>query len=132
MRHDGRILCFGEVLIRLSAPGAEFLLQTPGLNAAFGGAEANVAVSLARLGHEARMISILPANALGRAAVDELRRYGVDVSGLRTGPGRMGLYFFTPGAVRRASEVLYDRADSAFARAGADAIDWEAQLAGAG
>ncbi len=132
MRRDGRILCFGEVLIRLSAPGAEFLLQTPHLNAAFGGAEANVAVSLARFGHPVRMISILPDNALGRAAVDELRRYGVDVSALKTGPGRMGLYFFTPGAVRRASQVLYDRADSAFARADAGAVDWDAELDGAG
>ncbi len=132
MRRNGRILCFGEVLIRLSAPGAEFLLQMPHLNAAFGGAEANVAVSLARFGHQARMISILPDNALGRAAVDELRRYGVDVGSLKTGPGRMGLYFFTPGAVRRASQVLYDRAESAFARADADAIDWDVQLDGAG
>ncbi len=132
MRRDGRILCFGEVLIRLSAPGAEFLLQTPHLNTAFGGAEANVAVSLARFGHQVRMISILPDNALGRAAVDELRRYGVDVTALRTGAGRMGLYFVTPGAVRRASQVLYDRADSAFARADADAVDWDVELDGAG
>ena len=132
MRQDGCILCFGEILIRLSAPGAEFLLQTPRLETTFGGAEANVAVSLARLGHEARMLSVLPDNALGRAAADELRRYGVDVSRLKTGPGRMGLYFFTPGAVRRASEVLYDRADSAFARAPADTVDWTDELKGAG
>jgi 2-dehydro-3-deoxygluconokinase len=132
IRQEGAILCFGEVLIRLSAPGAEFLLQTPRLETTFGGAEANVAVALARFGHDARMLSVLPDNALGRAAVDELRRYGVDVSALVTGPGRMGLYFFTPGAVRRASQVLYDRADSAFARAAPDAIDWPAALQGAG
>ena len=133
IRQDGRILCFGEVLLRLSAPGAEFLLQTPRLQTTFGGAETNVAVSLARFGHDVRMISILPDNAIGRAATDELRRYGVDVSGLQVAPGgRMGLYFFTPGAVRRASQVLYDRADSAFARAGADAIDWSETLKGAG
>jgi len=132
IRRDGRILCFGEVLLRLSAPGAEFLLQTPRLETTFGGAEANVAVSLARFGHAVRMVSVLPDNVIGRAATDELRRYGVDVSALQASPGRMGLYFFTPGAVRRASQVLYDRADSAFARAGADAIDWNAALEGAG
>jgi len=132
IRQDGRILCFGEVLLRLSAPGAEFLLQTPRLETTFGGAEANVAVSLARFGHAVRMVSILPDNAIGRAASDELRRYGVDVSGLKAAPGRMGLYFFIPGAVRRASQVLYDRAESAFARAGADAIDWDEALQGAG
>lgn len=132
IRRDGRILCFGEVLLRLSAPGAEFLLQTPRLETTFGGAEANVAVSLGRFGHDVRMVSILPDNAIGRAARDELRRHGVDVSALQTAPGRMGLYFFTPGAVRRASQVLYDRADSAFAKAPPDAIDWDRVLKGVG
>lgn len=132
IRQDARIVCFGEVLLRLSAPGAEFLLQTPRLETTFGGAETNVAVSLARFGHDVRMVSILPDNAIGRAATDELRRYGVDVSALQAAPGRMGLYFFTPGAVRRASQVLYDRGGSAFAQAGADAIDWGQALDGAG
>ena len=127
----GKIVCFGEVLIRLSAPGHELLLQSSQLKVCFGGAEANVAVSLARLGHEARMVSVLPDNPLGRAAVEELRKLGVDTGGLRTGPGRMGLYFLAPGAVRRASEVLYDRAFSAFAEAAPDAVDWDREFEGA-
>lgn len=131
MANPGRIVCFGEVLIRLSAPGAELLLQSPQLKVCFGGAEANVAVSLARLGHDARMVSILPDNPLGRAALEELRRFGVDTSGLKHAPGRMGLYFLAPGAVRRASEVLYDREGSAFAEAAVDSIDWDTALEGA-
>jgi len=131
MARRGAIVCFGEVLIRLSAPGHELLLQSPQLKVCFGGAEANVAVSLARLGHDARMVSVLPDNPLGRAAVEELRKHGVGVAGVRTGPGRMGLYFLAPGAVKRASEVLYDRAHSAFAEAAADLIDWDAALEGA-
>jgi 2-dehydro-3-deoxygluconokinase len=119
------VVCFGEILIRLSAPGAEFLLQTPRLDAHFAGAEANVAVSLARLGDAARMVSVLPENALGRAALDELRRYGVDAEGVRFAPGRMGLYFVTPAAGPRAAEILYDRADSAFAQFDLKGvIDW--------
>lgn len=125
-----RFVCFGELLIRLASPPGELLLQTPTLLPTFAGAEANVAVSLARLGSDATFVSVVPDNALGRAAREELRRYGVDVSGLRTGPGRMGLFFLTPGAVLRPSEVLYDRAHSAFALA-ADAIDWDAALTGA-
>lgn len=125
------VVCFGEVLVRLAAPDNELLLQSPTLKVSFGGAEANVAVSLARLGHAARMLSVLPDNGLGHAAVDELRRYGVDASGVRFTPGRMGLYFLTPGAAQRSSQVLYDRADSAFSR-GASAIDWDAALVGAG
>src|SRR5262245_11945913 len=99
MAEAARIVCFGEMLIRLSAPGAELLLQSPQLKVCFGGAEANVAVSLARLGHAARMVSILPDNPLGRAALQEIRGHGVDVSALRFAPGRMGLYFLAPGAV---------------------------------
>lgn len=127
----GAIVCFGEILIRLSAPDNELLLQSPRLDIHFGGAEANVAVSLSRLGGAARMVSVLPDNALGRAARDELRRYGVTVEGVGFAPGRMGLYFLTPGAMQRPSEVTYDRAGSAFAQAAPDAVDWHKALHGA-
>jgi 2-dehydro-3-deoxygluconokinase len=125
-----RFVCFGEILIRLSAPAGELMLQTPRLDTAFGGAETNVAVSLARLGHHARIASVLPDNALGHAALSELQRYGADTSLCAFGGGRMGLYFATPGAGPRAAEILYDRADSAFARA-PEKIDWSKALAGA-
>ena len=127
-----RVVCFGEVLLRLEAPDGEVLLQTPRLRVTYPGAEANVAVSLARFGRPAAMVTVVPDNRLGQAALEELRRYGVDVSGARRGPGRMGLFFLTQGAVLRPSEVLYDRAGSAFARAAPDAIDWAPLLDGAG
>ncbi len=124
-----RIVCFGELLLRLSAPGHQRLLQTPGLEVHVGGAEANVAVSLACLGHDAAVVSTVADNALGEAAVGELRRHGVDTRRIRAVPGRMGLYFLSHGALQRPSEVLYDRADSAFART--RDYDWDALLAGA-
>src|SRR5690606_18980720 len=108
---------------RLAAPGRERLLQGPALEARIGGAEANVGVSLARFGHQVAMVGTMPDNALGEAAAGELRRHGVDTTGLRRAPGRMGLYFLAPGAIQRPAEVLYDRAGSAFALAGADAYD---------
>ena len=126
-----RIVCFGELLVRLSSADGEQLLQSPALHANFGGAEANVAVSLARFGHDAAMVSVVPPNALGAAAVAELRRNGVRTSGIVTAPGRMGLYFLVPGAVSRPSAVLYDRAGSAFALAAPTAIDWPTELRGA-
>lgn len=131
MTRSGRVVCFGEVLLRLSAPASELLLQTPRLDVHVGGAEANVAVSLACLGHETAVVGVLPDNPLGRAARDELRRYGVGTRGLRFAPGRMGLYFLSLGAVLRPSDITYDRADSAFAAAAPDAIDWERELDGA-
>lgn len=125
------IVCFGEILLRLSPVGRELLLQSPRLDACFGGAEANVAVSLARLGHDARMASVLPDNEIGAAALGELRRHGVDVSHIRSDHGRMGVYFVTSGAVTRPGSVLYDRAGSAFAEAEPEAIDWTRVFAGA-
>ncbi len=127
----GRVVCFGELLLRLAAPGREMLLQSGRLDVHVGGAEANVAVGLARLGHEAAMVSRVPDNALGDAAAGHLRRYGVDASAVSTGPGRMGLYFLSPGAGVRPSDIVYDREGSAFALAGPGDFDWDALLEGA-
>jgi 2-dehydro-3-deoxygluconokinase len=124
------VVCFGEVLIRLSAPDNELLLQSARLDVCFGGAETNVAVNLARLGHASKIASVIADNGLGRAGRDELRRHGVDVSGLRFASGRMGLYFLTPGVGQRPSEVLYDRAGSTFAERAGE-IDWDQALDGA-
>jgi len=126
-----RIVCFGEMLLRLAPPGRELLLQTPRFETSFGGAETNVAVGLARLGDEARIVTVLPEGAIGHAALAELRRWDVDVGGVRMAPGRMGLYFLTPGAALRPAEVHYDRTGSAFATAAPDLIDWTAELEGA-
>lgn len=127
----GRVVCFGELLLRLSAPGRQLPFQSPRLDAHFGGAEANVAASLAILGHRAAMVSALPANAPGRACMGELRRHGVDTSGIRFADGRMGLYFLAPGAMQRPSEVTYDRADSVFALTPPAAYAWPQLLSGA-
>ena len=126
----GRFLAFGEIMLRLSPPGRELLLQTPRLDVWVAGAEANVATQLARLGHDVGFASRVPDNDLGRAAIATLRGHGVDVRHIQTGGERMGLYFVTSGAGMRATEVVYDRAWSAFAEAPADAWDWDAILAG--
>lgn len=124
------IAFFGEVMLRLSPPGRELLLQTPKFEVNVGGAEANVATGLACLGHKVRMISAVADNPLGGAVIGELRRRGVDISAVAVEPGRVGLYFLTPGAGLRASEVVYDRAHSVFADRAADAWDWDALLDG--
>ncbi len=121
---SNRIVCFGELLLRLSAPGRQLLFQSQHLEARFGGAEANVAASLAILGHHSTMVSALPDNAPGRACAGELRRHGVDTTGLLFGEGRMGLYYLSPGAMQRPAEVIYDRADSLFARTPGEVYDW--------
>jgi 2-dehydro-3-deoxygluconokinase len=124
------ICCFGEILLRLAAPHSELLLQSNDFFAHIGGAEANVAVALAQWGHAASVVSVLPDNALGRAAAGELRRYGVLTDAIQFRPGRMGLYFLSVGAGHRPSEVLYDREASAFALAQPELIDWSSVLSG--
>jgi 2-dehydro-3-deoxygluconokinase len=126
-----KVVCFGEILLRLSAPGKELLLQTARLDVHVGGAEANVAVSLSRLGQSSTVVSVLPDNPIGRACCAELRRNGVDTAAIQFSDGRMGLYFLTHGAGMRPAEVLYDRSDSAFALASPDAFDWQQLLANA-
>jgi 2-dehydro-3-deoxygluconokinase len=126
-----RTVFLGELLVRLSAQGGQLLATTPMLDVHIGGAEANVAIGMAMLGADAAMLSVVPPNDLGRRAIAHLMAAGVDTGGVREGPGRMGLYLLTPGAGPRASEILYDRAGSSFARAGAGCFDWDHDLAGA-
>lgn len=125
------IVFFGELLLRLGAPGGELLLQSGHLDVHVGGAEANVAVGLARLGHATAMVGAVPANPLGEAALSYLRGHGVDCAGVQRRDGRMGLYFLSHGAGLRAADIVYDRAGSAFANAGAASFDWPALLKGA-
>ena len=126
------VVCFGELLLRLNAPGRELLLQTQQLQVYIGGAEANVAVSLARFGHAASMVSVVPDSPLGAACIGELRRHGVRTDHVYRGEGRLGLYFMATGAGHRPSEIVYDRADSAFALGAGELIDWDEALAGCG
>ena len=126
----GTFLAFGEIMLRLSPPGRELLMQSPRFDVWVAGAEANVATQLARLGHDVGFASRVPDNDLGRAAIDTLRGHGVDVRHIQTGGERMGLYFVTSGAGLRATEVVYDRAWSSFAEAPADAWDWDTILTG--
>jgi 2-dehydro-3-deoxygluconokinase len=126
-----RVVAVGELLLRLGAPGAERLLQSPSLEATFGGAEFNVLASLARFGHEADFVTVLPEDGLGTAARATIRQHGVNDRYVRLAPGRQGLYFFEAGNGARPARVIYDRAASAFAAIDPRAYDWPAILAGA-
>ena len=126
-----KVVCFGELLLRLTAPGSELLMQSGRLDVHVGGAEANVAVGLSCLGHETAMVSAVPDNVLGEAALGHLRRYGVDVSGATKAPGRMGLYFVSPSAGQRPASIVYDRDGSSFALARPNDFEWGTVLEGA-
>jgi len=126
------IATFGEIMLRLSPPGKELLLQSPRLEAVFGGGEANVAVSLAIFGHRVRYVSAIPKNDIGDAAVRELRKWGVDTMFILRQGRRLGIYFAETGANQRASKVTYDREGSGIAEAASGDFDWPKIFAGAG
>lgn len=120
-----RVLSFGEILLRLAAPGYTKLFQKDSLDATFCGGEANVAVSLSIFGLESSFLTKLPNTDIGRAAANSMRYFGVDTSGIVYGDGRMGLYYLEKGASQRPSKVIYDRACSAMALANRGDFDWD-------
>jgi 2-dehydro-3-deoxygluconokinase len=126
-----KVVTFGEIMLRLSPPGVERLLQSPTLSATFGGAEANVAVSLAHWGFESVFVSRVPAHALGDAAIRALRAEGVQTDAILRGGDRLGIYFAETGASQRPSNVIYDRAHSAISDLDPETIDWSQLLQGA-
>jgi 2-dehydro-3-deoxygluconokinase len=128
---QGPVVCFGEMLLRLSPPGARLMVQAQALDVTVGGAEANVSAGLASLGHTARMVTLLPDSPLGDKARADLGAAGVDTRFVARAAGRMGLYFMEPGAGLRPSSITYDRAGSAFALSSPDAFDFSAALDGA-
>lgn len=129
----GTVVTFGEAMIRLAAPAHQRLEQVTSLEVTVGGAELNVAAGVSRLGLPARWVSRLADNPLGRMTRNKAREFGVDTSFVSWDPkARAGLYFLEAGASPRASAVLYDRAESAFAHLDPAAIDWAAALSGAG
>jgi len=126
-----RIVTFGEVMLRLKAPGYERLLQSPLLEATFGGGEANVAVSLAQFGHEVVYMTALPNNPIALACISFLRGKGTDISNIIQTGERMGIYYYEAGSNQKPSKVTYDREHSAIMDVPASAFDWEKILDGA-
>jgi 2-dehydro-3-deoxygluconokinase len=121
----GKVITFGEVMLRLATPGFERFGQSGNLCATFGGGEANVAVSLANFGIATKFVTRLPKNEIAEACIRELRGFGVDTSEIIRGGDRMGIYFLEAGAVSRASKVIYDRAGSSIAEIAPGMIDWD-------
>jgi 2-dehydro-3-deoxygluconokinase len=126
-----KIVTFGEIMLRLSPPGFERLLQTPSVVATFGGGEANVAVSLAHFGLDSWYVTRLPRNPIGDAAIRALRAEGVHTGAIARGGDRVGIYFAESGASQRASVVVYDRAHSAISEMTPGTIDWATVFSGA-
>ena len=126
-----RFVTFGEIMLRLTPPDHEVLFQTSGLVATFGGAEANVAVSLANYGEKVSYVTAAPANPIGDAMVKEIRSFGIDTSFILRKGDRLGIYFTETGSSMRPSKVVYDRSGSSIAGVKPGDFDWDRILDGA-
>ena len=120
-----KYVTFGELMLRLTPPDHEVLFQTPRLNATFGGAEANVAVSLANYGESVEFVTALPQNPIADAAIKELMAFGVGTSHILRKGERMGIYYTETGAAMRQSKVIYDRAHSSISEISAGELKWD-------
>lgn len=119
------VVTFGELMLKLSPQGYGRFVQSSQFNVEYSGAEANVAVSLSNYGMPAKFVTALPKHELGDAAVNALRRYGVDTSYIVRSDKRLGIYFAEKGASQRPSKVIYDRADTAISKVKPTDFDWD-------
>lgn len=126
-----KVVTFGEILLRLSPSGHNRFMQDGRFDASFGGAEANVAVSLANFGEKVSFVTKLPKDAIGDACIADLRSFDVDVNSIAFGGDRMGIYFYEKGASVRPSLILYDRKGSAFSEINKSDFDFEKIFDGA-
>lgn len=126
-----KVVTFGEIMLRLAPNGYYRFFQNDQMQASFGGGEANVAVSLANFGIESVYVTKLPSHAIGQAAVDSLRYFGVNTEKIVRGGERVGVYYLEKGASQRGSVCIYDRKHSAIAEAKPSDFDWNAIFEGA-
>ncbi len=126
-----KVVTFGEIMLRLAPNGYLRFFQDDQLQATFGGGEANVAVSLANYGMDASFVTKLPKHAIGQAAVNSLRYFGVDTKNITRGGERVGIYYLEKGASQRGSVCIYDRAYSAIQMAEKSDFDWDLIFDGA-
>ena len=120
-----KVVTMGEIMLRLSTPNNEKIIQADEFDVNYAGGEANVAVSLANYGHDAEFVTKVPENPVGAAAVAALRKYGVETKHIARGGERLGIYFLETGSAMRASSVIYDRAHSAIAEADPSDFDFD-------
>ena len=126
-----KVVTLGEIMLRLSTPDFKRFVQADSFDVTYGGGEANVAVALSNYGLQGVFVSKVPDNAIGQAAINHLRRFGVDTQHMALGGKRLGIYFLETGASMRASQVIYDRADAAISEADIADFDFERILEGA-
>ncbi|MCF7927144.1 MAG: sugar kinase [Candidatus Izimaplasma sp.] len=120
-----KIITFGEIMLRLSPNNHQRFIQANNLDVVYGGGEANVAVSLAMFNQASYFVSKVPDHAIGQAAINHLKHYGVQTDYMALGGKRLGIYYLESGVSMRPSQVIYDRQNSAISEANVEDFDFE-------
>ncbi|MBQ9420912.1 MAG: sugar kinase [Lachnospiraceae bacterium] len=120
-----KIVTMGEIMMRLSTPNHERIIQADEFDVCYAGGEANVACTLENYGHDTEFVTAIPANPIGDAAVAELRKYNIGTKFIARCGDRLGIYFLESGSSVRPSKVIYDRAHSAISEVGPDMFDFD-------
>lgn len=120
-----KAVTFGELMLRLMPEGHHRFVQVNNFNAEFGGAEANVAVSLSNFGIDSYFVTKLPEHQIGQSALNSIQRFGVKTDFICRGGDRLGIYFLEKGASQRGSLCIYDRKNSAFAESAEADYNWK-------
>ena len=123
-----KIVCFGEIMMRLNPLNKERFIQADNFAISYSGAEANVCASLANYFEDSSQIyfvSKVPANELGKSSIKTLRSQNINTEYVVQGGQRLGLYFLEEGASQRPSKVIYDRKNSSFAESSISDYDWD-------
>lgn len=126
-----KVVTLGEIMLRLSTPDFKRFVQSDSFDITYGGGEANVSAAICNYGENGVFVSKIPDNPIGQAAINHLRRYGVDTQFVARGGDRLGIYFLETGASMRASQVVYDRAGASIADVDAGEFDWDKIFDGA-
>lgn len=123
-----KIVCFGEIMMRLNPLNKERFIQADNFAISYSGAEANVCASLANYFEDSSQIyfvSKVPANELGKSSIKTLRSQNINTEYVVQGGQRLGLYFLEEGASQRPSKVIYDRKNSSFAESSVTDYNWD-------
>src|ERR1035437_6480751 len=126
-----KVVTLGEIMRRLSTSDFKRFVQADSFDFTYGGGEANVTAALCNYGLQGIFVSKVPDNPIGQAAINHLRRYGVDTQFVARDGKRLGIYFLEKGASMRASQVVYDRADIAISEAEIADFDFDKIFDGA-
>ena len=126
-----KVVTLGEIMLRLSTPDFKRFVQADTFDVTYGGGEANVAAAICNYVENGTFVTKVPDNPIGQAAINHLRRYGVDTQFIARGGQRLGIYFLETGASMRASQVVYDRAGASIADVDISEFDFDKILEGA-